>query len=574
MSHIDKIIIRGAREHNLKNINLEIPRNKLVVITGLSGSGKSSLAFDTIYAEGQRRYVESLSSYARQFLEQMEKPDVEYIEGLSPAIAIQQKAPSRNPRSTVGTTTEIYDYMRLLFARIGIPHCPQCKREIVPQSSQQVIEQVMKFEGGTKIVILAPLVRGRKGEYKELFERIRKEGFARVRIDNKIYNLEEEIALDKNKKHIIEVVIDRLIIGPGVKERLSDSIETALKIGQGVVQVSSGGQGSAAAEEKLFSEQYACVHCGINLPEISPRVFSFNSPYGACESCTGLGQKLEVAPELVVPEQNLSIEEGAIVPWSEPITTRRHRWKGAWSSYYYQMLSDVAHRHHFSLNTPFKKLTDEQKKAVLYGDGEFEGVITNLERRYRETESDYVKEEIYHKYIRSSCCPVCGGGRLKKESTCVTIGGKSIVEVTHFDVKSLKGFFDNLKLTNKEQTIAHQILKEIKSRLTFLVNVGLDYITLDRETSTLAGGEAQRINLATQIGSSLVGVLYVLDEPTIGLHQRDNHKLLETLVQLKNLGNTLLVVEHDEATIRSADYIIDLGPGAGEQGGEVVVAGS
>ncbi len=588
MHNSDTIIIKGAREHNLKNIDLEIPRNKLVVITGLSGSGKSSLAFDTIYAEGQRRYVESLSSYARQFLEQMGKPEVDYIEGLSPAIAIQQKAPSRNPRSTVGTTTEIYDYLRLLFARIGKPHCPKCARHIVPQSSQQVIEQVLNLKEETNIMILAPLVRGRKGEYKELFERVRKEGFVRVRVNKKIYNLEEEIFLDKNKKHNIEVVIDRLIIKPEVKNRLADSVETALKIGKGLVLVvvvshqlpvtskeyKSENLQAKEVKELIFSEHYTCGHCGISLSEISPRMFSFNSPYGACQSCSGLGKKLEVDPDLVVPNQDISIEEGALVPWSQPITTRRHRWKGAWSSYYYQMLEKVAERYHFNFQTPFKKLSEQQKQVILYGDEHFEGVLTNLERRYRQTESDYVKEEIYNKYIRSRCCPVCGGGRLRKESTYITIEEKSIVEVNKFSVKAAKGFFDNIKLSEKEKFIAHQILKEVRNRLTFLINVGLDYITLDRETSTLAGGEAQRIHLATQIGSSLVGVLYVLDEPTIGLHQRDNHRLLNTLIQLKDLGNTLLVVEHDEATIRKADYIIDLGPGAGEQGGEVVFAGS
>ncbi|MFH1784090.1 MAG: excinuclease ABC subunit UvrA [bacterium] len=568
------ITIKGAREHNLKNIDLSIPRNKLVVVTGLSGSGKSSLAFDTIYAEGQRRYVESLSSYARQFLEQMEKPDVDHIEGLSPAIAIQQKAPSRNPRSTVGTTTEIYDYMRLLFARVGKPHCPECGREILPQSSQQIIEQVLGFDKASSIMILAPLVSGRKGEYRELFERIRKEGFARVRVDNKIYNLEEEIKLDKKKKHTIEVVVDRLIISKDVKSRLADSVETALKIARGVIKVLVFDKAkNDFTKEHLFSEHYACVHCGISLPEISPRMFSFNSPYGACANCGGLGKKLEVDPELVVPDASLSIDDGALLPWAKPITTRRNRWKGAWSNYYSDKLDELAKTYHFSLRVPFNKLDDKQKKVVLYGDGDFEGVINNLERRYRETESDFVKEEIYSKYIRANKCPVCNGGRLKKQSTYVTIGGKSIVEVSAMSIVGARTFFESLKLTKKEAFIAQKILKEIKARLMFLVNVGLDYITLERESMTLSGGEAQRIHLATQIGSSLVGVLYVLDEPTIGLHQRDNHRLLETLTRLRDLGNTLLVVEHDEATIRAADYIVDLGPGAGEAGGYVVCEG-
>ncbi len=599
---MEKIIIRGAREHNLKNINLEIPRNKLVVITGLSGSGKSSLAFDTIYAEGQRRYVESLSAYARQFLELMEKPDVDLIEGLSPAIAIQQRAPSHNPRSTVGTVTEIYDYLRLLFARIGIPHCPECGREIKPQSAQQIIDNLLKLAEGTKIQILSPLVKGRKGEYHELFERMRKEGFVRVRVDNKIYGLEEEIHLKKFKKHNIELVVDRLTISSGIHERLADSVETALRMSQGLVQVISEEQGAKSKEPRtfakvrgklraksqelkraegeralrsmLFSEHHACVNCGISLPEISPRMFSFNSPYGACPECDGLGAKLEIDPDLVVPNKNLSIEEGALVPWANPITTRRHRWKYSWSSYYYDILSDLARDYNFSLDTPFKELTKEQQKTLLYGNGNFEGVISNLERRYRETESDFVKEEIYNKYMRTRTCPVCNGARLKKESLSIKIAGKSIAQITEMSIEEAVRLFQNLKLTEKEKTIARQILKEIVSRLNFLINVGLDYITLNRESSTLAGGEAERIHLATQIGSGLVGVLYILDEPTIGLHQRDNQRLLNTLLKLRDLGNTVIVVEHDEATIRSADWIIDLGPGAGIHGGGVVVSGT
>jgi len=577
---MEKIIIRGAREHNLKNINLEIPRNKLVVITGLSGSGKSSLAFDTIYAEGQRRYVESLSAYARQFLELMEKPDVDLIEGLSPAIAIEQRAPSHNPRSTVGTVTEIYDYLRLLFARIGIPHCPQCGREIKPQSAQQIIDEILELPAGTRIQILSPLVKGRKGEYRELFERMRKEGFVRARVDSKIYGLEEEIRLDKFKKHNIELIIDRLVISPGIRERLADSVETALKMSGGLVQVISeeprakSEEQRAKSEEQLFSEHHACVDCGISLPEISPRMFSFNSPYGACPECDGLGAKLEVVPDLVVPDKNLSIEEGALVPWANPITTRRHRWKYSWTSYYYDILSDLARVHDFSLDTPYKNLTKEQQKVLLYGDGNFEGVITNLERRYRETESDFVKEEIYNKYMATRICPVCYGARLKKESLSVKIAEKSIAEISELSVEEVIRFFQTLTLTEKEKIIARQILKEIVSRLSFLINVGLGYITLNRESSTLAGGEAERIHLATQIGSGLVGVLYILDEPTIGLHQRDNQRLLNTLTRLRDLGNTVIVVEHDEATIRSADWIIDLGPGAGIHGGEVVISGT
>lgn len=571
---MEKIIIRGAREHNLKNINLEIPRNKLVVITGLSGSGKSSLAFDTIYAEGQRRYVESLSAYARQFLELMEKPDVDLIEGLSPAIAIEQRTPSHNPRSTVGTVTEIYDYLRLLFARIGIPHCPHCGREIKPQSAQQIVDEVMKLPGGTKIQILAPLVRGRKGEYRELFERLRKEGFVRVEVDGKVHGLEEEIRLDKFKKHEISLVIDRLTINPEIRERLADSVETALKMSQGLVLVDINGQRRMENGKRIYSEHHACVNCGVSLPEISPRMFSFNSPYGACAECDGLGTKLEVDPDLVVPNKNLSVNEGAIVPWASPITTRRQRWKYSWAGYYAELLSDLSRDYNFSLDTPFKKLDKEIQRIILYGDGNFEGVITNLERRYRETESDFVKEEIYNKYMRTRICPVCQGGRLKKESLVIKIARKTIVEITQMSINEALDFFRNLELKEKEKIIAKQILKEIISRLNFLINVGLDYLTLNRESSTLAGGEAERIHLATQIGSGLVGVLYILDEPTIGLHQRDNQRLLNTLLKLRDLGNTVIVVEHDEATIRSADWIIDLGPGAGIHGGEVVVSGT
>ncbi|MBN1383729.1 MAG: excinuclease ABC subunit UvrA [Elusimicrobia bacterium] len=591
--NLNKIIIKGAREHNLKNINLEIPRDKFVVITGLSGSGKSSLAFDTIYAEGQRRYVESLSAYARQFLEQMDKPDVDHIIGLSPAIAIQQKAVSRNPRSTVGTVTEIYDYLRLLFARIGIPHCPQCGREIKPQSVQQIISELLKLSSGTKLTILSPVVKGRKGEYKELFKSILQKGFIRAKIDGKIYELEKPPELEKSKKHDIAVVVDRLIIPPpdgslkmtsktnaygvssggGIKSRLSESVETALKLSKGTVTVLTQEPKNSRTQELVFSEHHACTECGISIPEISPRFFSFNSPYGACSGCDGLGTRLEVDENLVVPDKNLSVYDGALLPWSKPITTKRHRWSGAWSGYYFELLQEVSARHRFSLNTPFKKLSRTNQRYLLYGDGEFEGVIGNLERRYKETESEYVREEIFTKYMRSNICEKCRGRRLNDAALAVTVGEQNISQITAMSIKKVSEFFKNLKITDTEKIISKQIVKEITARLSFLENVGLDYITLNRESSTLAGGEAQRISLATQIGSGLVGVLYILDEPTIGLHQRDNHRLIDTLCNLRDLGNTLIVVEHDEKTIESADYIIDLGPGAGENGGKVVVAG-
>ncbi|MBI3292860.1 MAG: excinuclease ABC subunit UvrA, partial [Elusimicrobia bacterium] len=549
----DAIVIRGAREHNLKNLTLSIPRNKLVVLTGLSGSGKSSLAFDTIYAEGQRRYVESLSAYARQFLELMEKPDVDLIEGLSPTIAIEQRTPSHNPRSTVATVTEIYDYLRLLFARVGRPHCPQCGRAITPQSAQQIIAEVLKLPAASKVQVLAPLVRSRIGTYQALLERLKQSGYVRVRIDGKIYGLEEDIRLDRYKKHTIELVVDRLTIGPEVRERLADSIETALREARGTVLIVGNDR------EQLYSEHHACVHCGVSLPEIEPRMFSFNSPYGACPDCDGLGSKLEVDPELVAPDPSRSIQEGAILAWADPITTRTHRWKHSWSSYYEEILEEVCRRHRISQDRPWRELSREQKRLLLYGDGSdtFEGVITNLERRHQETESEYVKEAIYLKYMRRRTCPTCQGGRLKREASSVTIAGRSIVELTRLSVKAAAEFFQTLQLSDRERAIARQILKEITNRLQFLVNVGLDYITLDRESATLAGGEAQRIHLATQIGSGLVGVLYVLDEPTIGLHQRDNRRLLTTLLRLRDLGNTLLVVEHDEETIRTADWIID-----------------
>ncbi|OGR80131.1 MAG: excinuclease ABC subunit A [Elusimicrobia bacterium RIFCSPLOWO2_02_FULL_39_32] len=579
----DFIFIKGAREHNLKNISLKIPRNKLVVITGLSGSGKSSLAFDTLYAEGQRRYVESLSAYARQFLEMMDKPDVDLIEGLSPAIAIEQRNPSHNPRSTVGTVTEIYDYLRLLFARVGTPYCPQCKKLIQPQSASQIISVIMELKAGTKIEILSPLIRGRIGTYGELFQKLKRSGYSRARVNGKNVLLEEKIPLDRYKKHTIELVVDRVEIQPEIRERIADSIETALKEGNGVVEIIEQGK----KEPLLFSERYACTECGISLPEIEPRMFSFNSPYGACPECDGIGSKVEVDPDLVVPEKDKSILEGAIIAWNSPVTTRTHRWKQGWREYYDDILKQVCDQYRIGMGSPWKNLSENHKKILLYGgantqikslwgreEKEFEGVIGNLERRYTESESEFVKEEIMNLYMRRRTCPKCKGARLKNESLSVKIGQKNIQEISQLSVKKAKIFFDCLKLGNIQEKIAKTILKEIVARLEFLENVGLDYLTLSRESQTLAGGEAQRIHLATQIGSGLMGVLYVLDEPSIGLHQRDNKRLLDTLIRLKNLGNTLVVVEHDEETIRSADWIIDLGPGAGEFGGEVIAQGT
>ncbi len=602
-SYMNKIIVKGAREHNLKNIDVEIPRDKLVVITGISGSGKSSLAFDTIYAEGQRRYIESLSAYARQFLGVMEKPDVDQIEGLSPAISIDQKSTTRNPRSTVGTVTEIYDYLRLLFARIGHPHCPQCGREISRQTSQQITDQVLSLPQDTKIMILAPIIKDRKGEHRYVFEELKKAGYVRVRVDRKIYDLAEEIVLDKNKKHTIEAVIDRLVIekprleeqkavkNPG-RSRIADSIEAALKLGEGLAVVVNTDIG----EETLFSEHFSCPACGISLPELAPRNFSFNSPHGACPACTGLGTKLEVDPKLVLPNPKLTLAEGAIRPWSR--TTSRVTW-------YDRLLEVVAEKHGFSVDVPVGELSQKALDIVLYGTGDkvyrlksktgygkigeyltnFEGVIPNLERRYRETDSDYIRREI-EKYMRVKLCPVCEGKRLKPEFLAVTIAfhdisnrrfaitRKSIADIVLMSVEKSIEFFNKLKLQEREEIIAHQILKEIKERLGFLIDVGLDYLTLDRTASTLSGGEAQRIRLATQIGSSLMGVIYILDEPSIGLHQRDNARLIKTLKQLRDLGNSVIVVEHDEETINSADFILDMGPGAGEHGGKIVAKGT
>ena len=572
----ENIFIKGAREHNLKNIDLEIPRGKLVVVTGLSGSGKSSLAFDTIYAEGQRRYVESLSSYARQFLEQLQKPDVEYIDGLSPAISIEQRTAGSNPRSTVGTQTELHDYLRLLYASIGMPHCPKCGKPITRQTSQEIVEQVSSLPVQTAILILAPLVRGRKGEYRDLLEKVKKDGFVRVRVDGQVFEIEKPIKLDKNKKHDIEVVVDRLVIRGDVKKRLADSIETALETGNGLVIIAKGENGSKG--DILFNEQYACVDCGISFEELTPRIFSFNSPYGACPGCDGLGNKMEIDPDLVIPDKSKPVID-SVEAW-------RRGGKGLYL-YYRRLMRSLAHEHGFEVETPFKDLPKEIRKLVLYGEGKergwgvFEGVIPNLERRFRETESEFIKTEI-NKYMSVLPCPVCNGARLKPESLSVTIrecgsppeGGKNIAQISEMSIKDLKVFMSSLRLSRTQEKIAHQVLKEISSRLQFMVNVGLDYLTLDRRSYTLSGGEAQRIRLATQIGSGLVGVIYILDEPSIGLHQKDNSKLLDTLITLRDLGNTLIVVEHDEATIRKADYIIDLGPGAGEHGGHVIAAGS
>ena len=572
---LDSIIVKGAREHNLKNIDVVIPRDKLVVITGVSGSGKSSLAFDTIYAEGQRRYVESLSAYARQFLGRMEKPEVDYIEGLSPAVSIDQKGPSKNPRSTVGTVTEIYDYLRLLFARVGHPHCPKCGREITVQTVQQIVDAIQNIPSGSRIMILAPLIRDRKGEYQTVFDDLRKAGYARVRVDGHIYDLSEEFQLDKNKKHSIEAAVDRLVMGQSSQSRIADSVETALKLGAGVVLVSI-----VDGEELLFSEHFACVHCGISLGEIAPRTFSFNSPHGACPACTGLGVKLEIDPELVIPNKGLSIAQGAIRPWQ-------------WQSWYYDQLESLARRCGFSLNTPVKQLSEHQLRLILYGEeGElvryrnrfghvreyftgYEGVIPRMERLYRDTESEHSRADI-ERYMVSKPCPVCQGKRLKPESLAVTVGGKNIMDVSAMSVTQALEWFDAIGgvLTEREQLIAHQIIKEIQARLGFLRDVGLDYLTIDRPSATLSGGEAQRIRLATQIGSGLMGVLYICDEPTIGLHPADDFRLIATLKRLRDLGNTILVVEHDEAMMRAADYIIDMGPGAGEHGGWIVATGT
>jgi len=577
---LDAIVVKGAREHNLKNIDVTIPRGKLVVITGVSGSGKSSLAFDTIYAEGQRRYMESLSAYARQFLGRMEKPDVDYIEGLSPAISIDQKGVGKNPRSTMGTITEIYDYLRLLFARVGHPHCPNCGREITSQTVEQIVDTVKGLPLGSKILVLAPLVRDRKGEYTAIFEDLRKQGYVRVRVDKIIHELSEQFNLEKTKKHTIEVVVDRLVIGQSDSQsRLADSIETALKLGGGIVLISI-----IDGEELLFSEQFACIHCELSIGEIAPRTFSFNTPYGACPACTGLGFKLEIDPDLVIPDKSLSISQGGIKPYQTQY-------------WFFYRLEESARQHGFSLNTPLKDLTKEQMDYVLYGENRekriyrnrfgqvreysegWEGVISRMERLYRETQSEYSRFEM-EKYMVTRPCPVCEGKRLKPEALAVTIGDKNIIDIcrlpvghTYEWVKALSGGGKPV-LSEREQTIGRQINKEILSRLGFLKDIGLDYLSLDRPAATLSGGEAQRIRLATQIGSGLMGVLYICDEPTVGLHMSDSYRLIQTLKRLKDLGNTILVVEHDESVMRTADYIIDMGPRAGEHGGKVIATGT
>ena len=574
----DEIVIRGAREHNLKNVNLTIPRDKLIVFTGLSGSGKSSLAFDTIYAEGQRRYVESLSSYARQFLGQMEKPDVDTIEGLSPAISIDQKSTNNNPRSTVGTVTEIHDYLRLLYARIGIPHCPKCGRVIRRQTVDEVVEQVMAFGEGARVQIIAPAVRGRKGEHVKLLEQIQKDGYVRVKVDGEIYDIADVPKLDKKLKHTIDVIVDRIVVRAGAESRLAGSLETAFAFGAGLAKVEHNG------EEQLFSENYACPDCGVSIEELTPRMFSFNNPYGACQTCSGLGMLMKIDPALIVPNEELSLRQGAInvTGWQSSNT----------ASIAGMYLAALGDKYGFDMDTPFNKLSEQARHAILYGTGNerihieyhrefgegsydspFEGVIPNLERRYKETQSDYMKHEI-EEYMANIPCPDCKGKRLKSESLAVTVGGMNIAQLSDMTVRHAREKLSALTLNKTEEMIAGRILKEIDSRLGFLISVGLDYLTLSRAAGTLSGGEAQRIRLATQIGSSLVGVLYILDEPSIGLHQRDNAKLIDTLKGMRDIGNTLIVVEHDEETMLNADYIVDIGPGPGEHGGEVVFAGT
>lgn len=574
----DEIVIRGAREHNLKNLNLTIPRGKLIVFTGLSGSGKSSLAFDTIYAEGQRRYVESLSSYARQFLGQMEKPDVDTIEGLSPAISIDQKSTNNNPRSTVGTVTEIHDYLRLLYARIGIPHCPKCGRVIRRQTVDEVVEQVMAFGEGARVQIIAPAVRGRKGEHVKLLEQIQKDGYVRVKVDGEIYDIADVPKLDKKLKHTIDVIVDRIVVRAGAESRLAGSLETAFAFGAGLAKVEHNG------EEQLFSENYACPDCGVSIEELTPRMFSFNNPYGACPTCSGLGALMKIDPALIVPNEELSLRQGAInvTGWQSSNT----------ASIAGMYLAALGEKYGFDMDTPFNKLSEQARHAILYGTGNerihieyrrefgegsydspFEGVIPNLERRYKETQSDYMKHEI-EEYMANIPCPDCKGKRLKSESLAVTVGGMNIAQLSDMTVRHAREKLSALTLNKTEEMIAGRILKEIDSRLGFLISVGLDYLTLSRAAGTLSGGEAQRIRLATQIGSSLVGVLYILDEPSIGLHQRDNAKLIDTLKGMRDIGNTLIVVEHDEETMLNADYIVDIGPGPGEHGGEVVFAGT
>lgn len=558
------IVIRGAKEHNLKDISLKIPREKLIVVTGLSGSGKSSLAFDTIYAEGQRRYVESLSAYARQFLEQLQKPNIEYIEGLSPTISIEQKTTSRNPRSTVATQTEIYDYLRLLFARVGTPHCHICGRKIERQTVEEIAQQVLSAHSDRTIMILAPFIQGRKGEYRNIQNQISKAGFTRMRIDGKLFDVHDKIKLDKYKIHHIDIVIDRLLIKPAIKKRLTDSLETALRVGNGLIMIAE-----EKLPDKIFSEKYACVHCGINLSEIEPRIFSFNSPYGACPRCNGLGTKMEIDVGFLIPDPTKPWIN-AIAPW--------HKGKRGYMMYYRAVLREIAEIYSVDPHTPYAKLNKSFKKIVLYGSNDeiwgrrFEGVTAYLERMFRDTDSDWLKSEI-SAFLSVSPCPECNGARLKKESLAIHLADKNINDITGMSIIDAKKFFEHLNLSETKKIISAEILKEILRRLDFCINVGLGYLTLDRKSGTLSGGEAERIRLATQVGSGLVGVIYILDEPSIGLHQKDNDMLLKTLESLRDLGNTLIVVEHDEATIRAADYIIDLGPGAGEHGGEIVYAG-
>jgi excinuclease ABC subunit A len=572
----EKLLVRGAREHNLRNVSVELPRDRLIVFTGLSGSGKSSLAFDTIYAEGQRRYVESLSAYARQFLGQMEKPDVDVIEGLSPAISIDQKGTSKNPRSTVGTVTEVYDYLRLLYARVGVPHCPVCGREVRRQTVEQMADQVEKLPKGTRVMVLGPVVKGRKGEYRSLIEDVRKSGFVRVRVDGSLYELGEQIPLDKNKKHDVQVVVDRIVVGPEQRTRLVDSIETAARLGGGSVIIVP-----ASGDEIQMSQDYACPYDGTNVSEPEPRNFSFNSPHGACPVCTGIGSQLVVDGDLVVPDPSLTLRDGAIAAWSR-------------SQFFYpELLETVSKFFGIDMDKPWSKLTKQQQNVLLNGTGEkkirfgyknqygherwyeapFEGVVANLQRRYEETQSDFLKAEL-ERYMSDKPCPACKGRRLKPESLAVTVANRNIAEVCELSIKATIDFFDNLQMTEREQLIARGILKEIRERLEFMIDVGLEYLTVERAANTLSGGESQRIRLATQIGSKLMGVLYILDEPSIGLHQRDNRRLINTLLRLRDLGNTLIVVEHDEETIRSADYMVDIGPAAGEHGGEIIAAGT
>jgi len=592
---LDSIRVKGAREHNLKNIDVVIPRDKLVVITGVSGSGKSSLAFDTIYAEGQRRYVESLSAYARQFLGRMDKPDVDYIEGLSPAISIDQKGTSHNPRSTVGTVTEVYDYLRLLFARAGRPHCPKCGRAIQRQTAQQIVDAILALPAGSRIMVMAPVIQGKKGEHQHVFEDARKAGYARVRVNRRVHDLADEISLDKNKRHTIEVVVDRLVVGEGESgsnTRVTDSVETALKLGGGVALVAV-----VDGEELLFSEHFACVQCGVSLGEIAPRTFSFNSPHGACPTCTGLGVRLEIDPDLVIPDRNLSLAQGAVQPWARA---------GSMSGWYHSMLESVARHHGFSSRVPVKELSKEQLHLVLHGapeqsltmshtsregrvfewDSRFEGVIPNLERRYKDTESEYMRGEI-ERYMVERPCQGCHGKRLRPEALAVTVCGKNIMDVCALSISEALAWTKLIvgearprngalaePMTEREMTIARQVVKEIRARLQFLVDIGLEYLSVERRAGTLSGGEAQRIRLATQIGSGLMGVLYVCDEPSVGLHPADDDRLIRTLQRLRDVGNTILVVEHDESIMRAADWIVDMGPGAGEHGGHVVVAGT